>query len=171
VSSPLPAAIAQLSPWGYLQVQQGLGWQHFRGLFINDFWGNFGWLDALMPSRFFTLILIFSAIGGIGLLIQLFLQPSRRGVLLLLLAIVVVQVISLFVADYLINYVFHSAVSLQGRYFFPILAPLLLLLLSGWDHLFRERPIGLRLGVALLAGAQLIGLATMLARYYGIHIG
>jgi 4-amino-4-deoxy-L-arabinose transferase-like glycosyltransferase len=171
VLTQVPTVVAGLSPWGYVQIQQGLGWQHFRTLLVTDFWGDFGWLDAPMPGRFFSLILAVVAIGGIGLLIQLFLQPSRRPVLLFLLIIVITQTLFLFVADYIINYVLHSSITLQGRYFFPVLAPLLLLLLSGWDHLFRERPIGLRLIVLLLAGLQLVGLTTMLARYYGVRIG
>lgn len=157
----------------YLRHEWHLPLEYFRWLFIKTVWGNFGWLEVPMPDRTFTAITVICAIGIVGIIVQLALQPRRRPILLLLLAIIAAQVAFLFlVVDYYEGYA-HSGVNfgLQGRYFFPVLAPALFLLLSGWDHLFRERPIALRLAPFVMVGVQLVGLATMLARYYDIVIG
>ena len=165
------ALFASLSPWEYLKGQTGQGGVHLYFLFIQAFWGFFGWLDAVMPERYYTFVMTFCVISGIGLVIQLVLQPAQRRILLLLIGIIIAQVILLFGADYYLSFVAGTPLGLQGRYFFPILAPLLLLLFSGWDHLFRGRRIGLQIAVVLMFGAQLAGLATMFARYYGVRFG
>lgn len=166
-------AVPQYSLLSYLKYEQGRGWEYFRVLLVNTFWGEFGWLDTPMPDRAFTLIILFYAICGVGLLIQLVLQPRRRRILLLLMGLIVAQMIFLFlVVDYYQSFARTGGeFGLQGRYFFPVLAPLLLLLLSGWDHLWREHPLALRLAPVAMLALNLVGLATLLARYYGVTIG
>jgi predicted membrane protein DUF2142 len=157
----------------YLRHERHLPLEYFQWLFIKTVWGNFGWLEVPMPNRTFTAITVICAIGIVGMIVQLALQPRRRPILLILLAVIAAQVAFLFlVVDYYESYA-HSGVNfgLQGRYFFPVLAPALFLLLSGWDHLFRERPIALRLAPFVMVGIQLVGVATILARYYDIVIG
>lgn len=167
----LGALSANISPWDYVTHLAADGGVRLYYLFIKAFWGYLGWLDTPMPDRYYTFVFTFFVISSIGLAIQLVLQPSRRGLLLLLFGMIAVQVVSLYGADYYLSYVAGTPLGLQGRYFFPILAPFLLLLLSGWDHLFRGRRIGLRIAVVLMFGAQLAGLVTMFARYYGVRIG
>lgn len=171
---PLSASsLAAITLWRYLHIEWGRGRSYFRALLIRDFWGNFGWLDAPMPDRVFTPIIVVYLIGGVGVLTQLVLQPKRRGALLLLLGFVAAQALFLFIgADYYLGYV-HTGkeLGLQGRYFFPIIAPLFFLILSGWDHLCQENSLVLRFAPLGMAVVQLIGLSTLLMRYYGVAIG
>ncbi len=167
-----PSAFSPSVLLSYLQHQQAGGLPYFQSLFINSFWGNFGWLDAPLPDRTFMFITIFSVVGVIGLLIQLALQPARRrGIFLLLVFLLAHAAFIFFVVDYSSFASSGSGFGLQGRYFFPILAPLLFFLLSGWDHLCRSHPLALRLAPAAMLTLNLIGLATLLARYYGVMIG
>ncbi len=168
---PFAASTASLS--GYLSHEKGLGWAYFHDLFFRTFWGNFGWLDAPLPDRSYLPIIAFYGLAGAGLLGQLFRQPARRPMLLLALGIVAAQTIFLFIGvDWYEGFVVRGkGLGLQGRYFFPILAPLLFLLLSGWDHLWGSRPAGLRIALAGMLALHLIALATMLTRYYGVVVG
>jgi hypothetical protein len=172
LASP-PLASAQYSVFDYLDLERHRGGAYFFWLFIKSFWGNFGWLDAPMPDRAFALIAAFCFIGLIGLALQIALQANRRSMLLLLSGVVLIQALFLFLGvDYYYGFArTGDAVGLQGRYFFPILVPLLLLLLSGWEHLFRDHPIALRLAPPFMIGLQLVALGTMLSRYYGVVIG
>lgn len=172
-SLPAASPVATISLWRYLQIEQHRGWPYFDAVLINGFWGNFGWLDAPLPDRAFIPIIIVYVVGGIGVLVQFALQPGRRGIIMLMLAFILAQVLFLFIGvDYFHGY-FHtgSEFGLQGRYFFPVIAPFLLLLLSGWDHLCAEHPIALRLAPVGMAALQGIALATVLLRYYGVVIG
>lgn len=164
---------AHTSLLDYLQHEKGLPWEHFRALFFGSFWGNFGWLDAPLPDHVLTPIVVAYVIGGVGVLAQIALQPKRRGMLLLLVGMIVAQAVFLFIGvDWYQSFRNSGAeFGLQGRYFFAVLAPLLLLLLSGWEHLAGERGIILRLAPFCMAVLQLIALATILSRYYGVEIG
>jgi hypothetical protein len=173
VPAPSPMIAATLSLWRYLQLEKARGWPRFFVLLIRDFWGNFGWLDAQLPARVYTPIVAVYVIGGIGLLVQLALQSKRRRVLLLLMGLLAAQAVFLFIGvEYYQGYVQTGRpVGLQGRYLFPILSPLLFLLLSGWDHLCGEDSLALRLAPVGMACLQAIGLAAILMRYYGVAIG
>jgi len=172
-SLPAAPSFAAISLWQYLQIERHRGWPYFDAVLIKSFWGNFGWLDAPLPERAFIPIIIVYIVGGIGLLVQLALQPGRRGIIALMLVFILGQALFLFIGvDYFHGY-FHtgSEFGLQGRYFFPVIAPFLFLLLSGWDHLCVEHPIALRLAPVGMAVLQGIALATVLLRYYGVAIG
>lgn len=169
-----PPAMAHLdfSFLSYLQHEHHQGWPYFHWLLIKSVWGYFGWLEVPMPNALYTLITLFCLLGLAGLIIQIILQPTRRPLLLLISAMVALQVIFLFfVVDYYEGFARSGQTILQGRYFFPVLAPFLLLVLSGWDCLFREHPIALRLAPLCMVGVQCVAIATMLARYYGVVIG
>ncbi|MGI8857782.1 MAG: DUF2142 domain-containing protein [Thermomicrobiales bacterium] len=166
-------ASTQYSLFDYFSLERQRGGSYFYWLLIKSFWGNFGWLDAPMPDRAFALIAAFCFIGLIGLALQIVLQANRRAVLLLLSGVVLIQATFLFVG---VDYYYGvartgEATGLQGRYFFPILAPLLLLLLSGWECLFRDHPFVLRAAPLGMIGLQLIAIATLMSRYYGVEIG
>ncbi|MDQ6831815.1 MAG: DUF2142 domain-containing protein, partial [Chloroflexota bacterium] len=166
-------SVAAISLWQFLHLAKDRGWAHYQSLLITGFWGNFGWLDAPLPERVFVPIVVVYIIGGIGMAMQLVLQPKRRGALVLLLGYLLAQSLFLFIGvDYYEGYVRTGAeVGPQGRYFFPILAPLLFLLLSGWDHLCQENSLVLRLAPLGMAWLQVIALATLLLRYYGVALG
>jgi len=166
-------AVRSFSLWDYLIHEKARGGSYFYDLFFRIFWGNFGWLDAPLADRFYGPIVAFYALAGVGLISQIFQQSARRSTLLLPLGIVAAQAIFLFIGvDWYEGFVVRGeGFGLQGRYFFPILAPLLFLLLSGWDHLWGGRPVGLRIALTGMLALQLIALATMLTRYYGVVVG
>jgi len=157
----------------YLLAQRARGEEHFYWLLVRSFWGVFGWLDSSMPDQAYIAITVFIVIGLIGLGIQLVLQPKWRSALLLCIGLVATQVFFLFiVVDYFWSFRRNGGeYGLQGRYFFPILAPFLFILLSGWDHLLQERPIALRLAPFCMLAVQLVALATIIGTYYGVEIG
>jgi 4-amino-4-deoxy-L-arabinose transferase-like glycosyltransferase len=171
---PSPTLAAAYSPWTYARYEADKGPAYFYWLLIKTFWGYFGWLSLPLAAWVYVPIVIFYLIGLIGLGIQLIQQPQRRRALWLLCGFVLAHLFFLF---QVVNYNVYratgsdAAFGLQGRYFFPILAPLLLLLISGWDHLCRGRTVALRLAPVAMLGLYLIGLATLLSVYYGVAIG
>jgi hypothetical protein len=172
-AAPSPVVLGY-NLWTYFLYEAHKGPEYFHWLLIETFWGYFGWLRVPLAAWVYIPIGVFYLIGFIGLGIQLALQPARRPVLWLLCGFVFAHFFFLFeVVNYNIYRATGSDASfgLQGRYFFPILAPFLLLLLSGWDHLCRERSLALRLAPAAMLGLQLIALATLLSYYYGVAIG
>lgn len=157
----------------YLLHEKNLGWSHFQTLFFTNFWGNFGWLDVPLAARVFIPIMVVYIIGGVGIILQCTLQRERRGMLLLLIGMVVAQIAFLFIGvDWFTTFrQTGMEFGLQGRYLFPVLAPLLFLLLSGWDHLCAEHPVALRVAPIAMGALQLIALATIFFHYYGVEIG
>ena len=172
-AAPHLFAVSRFSLWSYLIYEKNRGPAYFGWLLVRSFWGDFGWLDAPLPVRVFALIVAFCAIAGTGLIVQFVNQPAQRRGLLLLMALLVVQTVFLFIGvDYFQGFIkTGSDFGLQGRYFFPILAPLLLVLLSGWDYLWRGNPLGLRIAMVGMAALQVVGFATIITRYYGVVIG
>lgn len=169
------AALAQIkfSLWQYLQYEQGRGWPYFSNVFIRSFWGIFGWLDVPLAPGVYTAITIVVLIGIAGALLQLALQHQWRRSIRLLIGIILTQVVFLFVViDWYASYANSGQeFGLQGRYFFPALAPALYLLLSGWEYLCGENGVALRLAPLAMALLQVIAVGTMIARYYGVVFG
>lgn len=157
----------------YLRSQQERGWLYFDNLFIKDVWGMFGWLDVPLAEPVYTAIRVFVAIGGIGVALQCARQARWRRFSLLLAGIVLVQVFFLFVViDWYGAYANSGQeFGLQGRYFFPVLAPALYLLLSGWEYLAGENGIALRLVPLAMALLLVVAVGTVIARYYGVVFG
>jgi uncharacterized membrane protein len=160
------------SLWSYLHTEQRLGLGYFLGLFIKSTWGVFGWLEIFLPTIVYIAILLFCLIGLVAFGVQMIWRPrdQARPVLLGLLA---AQVAFVFlVVDYLLSFAqIGHGLGLQGRYFYPVLAPVLFVLLSGWSHLFHEHPLFLRLAPLGMLALQLFSLATIIARYYGVVFG
>ncbi len=163
----------RFSLWDYLRFEQGRGGTYFDNLFIKDMWGVFGWLDVTLADPFYTAIAIFVIIGLIGSGAQIVGQARRRHSSLLLAGIVLAHVAFLFVViDWFISYANSGhEFGLQGRYFFPVLAPALYLLLSGWEYLCGENGIALRLAPFAMALLQVVAVGTIIARYYGVVFG
>lgn len=172
-TAPVAAIAPVYSLQLYLHYEQKQGWDYFQWLFVKSFWGFFGWLDTPLADPVYRVITIVCLIGAIGFTIQCMLQPKRRLILVLLLSMVVGHSLFLFlIPDYYVSFRTSGVtLGLQGRYFFPIIAPFLLILLSGWDHLFREHPIAIRGVPFVMVGLQVIALATVVAVYLGVIIG
>lgn len=179
VTPPL-ATVGTLSPVHFsftapYSLGSYLRYLHTEGVgpkVFNEFWARFGWGGAFLPDWAMIVVTLCCAVGAIGVILQLVFLPAHRGMLLLLLSFLLLQTLFLFFgADYYQNYA-QTGVSLglQGRYFFPILLPLLFLILSGWQYLFRMNPQVLRFAPLVMLALQIVGLAAVLARYYGVAI-
>jgi hypothetical protein len=125
------------------------------------FWGNYGWLQAPLPTALYGLLALVTAAAGVGLLARWRQDVTLRPILaawLLACALVAVQTfLPMIGRDW----------QPQGRYLFPALLPVLGLLLMGLDHWLqfdaqRRRQAGL---VLVLLGFNLVGLA-MAARLF-----
>lgn len=109
----------------------------FRTLF-NSFWGQFGWMGVPMPRRVYQIILVFlivAIVGGIILIARrsLSIDGKQRRMLFVLLAVLLATFAGLFIY----NLTFAQA---QGRYLYPALIPLALMVvlgLYGWSVLIR----------------------------------
>jgi len=172
-SASPPVAVLTHSFGEYLRFRFSQSGEHNEWLFIRTFWGYFGWLDVPMSDATYALIHVVLVIGLVGLALMLTMRREGRGVTVLLIALVLTQAVFLFAgADYLLVYrATGSELGVQGRYFFPVLAPFLLLCLMGWDWLCRERPIALRLAPLFMLTVQLMGLAAVITSYYGVKFG
>jgi len=147
-----------------------LGWALPRILFAS-FWGQFGWMSLPLVGgtpweSALTLICLGGLLGTIGWLASARgVVWQRRSVVLLLL---LVAVETLFPLLYAYTQPRSQAIQ-QGRYCFPALAPIMLLLALGWRTLL---PARWRTGALLLAGAfsALFALAALrlIAGFYRI---
>ncbi len=132
---------------------------------FQSFWGQFGWMAAPLPPRFYLALALFTLLTGVGWLLAVWRRPvdwrlePQRSLVLLFGALVLLN-ITLFLG-YNITYVQH-----QGRYFFPSLIPISLAVAVSWATLLRPlgrvRPAllyGLPLGLSLgLSGLALLAL-------------
>jgi hypothetical protein len=120
----------------------GLLWRLVRTTF-HSFWGQFGWMGVVLPSRIYQLLALFSGGLAVGFFWWL-VDPHRRKLsrdqkvcLLLLLVSAILTVIAF--AWYNLSFVQH-----QGRYLFPALIPIGLAVALGIDRWERLLPHVLR---------------------------
>lgn len=171
--SPPALALFQHSFGSYLQyLRSGAGGFYARFLF-REFWGRLGWGGAYLPGPVLGVIAVGCAIGAAGLVIQLVRRRAGRSLLLLLIGLILLHILFIFIGvDYLQSYArTGTTLGLQGRYFFPILVPVLFLLLSGWESLLRDRALALRIAPVLMLALQLLGLGAVVTRYFGVRFG
>ena len=127
----------------------------FPVVMFESFWGRFGWMSLRLPGALYLVFLLPVAAGGAGLILGAR-RTTRRH--LLLAAIVVLQGAQVV----LYNVTFTQA---QGRFLFPALGPIVVLLCTGWGTLFR------RLGApapgegAALIAAVLMALANLVVLF------
>lgn len=109
--------IAELGLGGYVS--------EFLQTTFNSFWGQFGWMAVPMPNWIYIGILGLLIIALIGLFIQKG-ETSQRSVWLMLIVTLVLSVIA---------YLYYNSefVQYQGRYMFPMLIPLGIILVLGID--------------------------------------
>jgi 4-amino-4-deoxy-L-arabinose transferase-like glycosyltransferase len=126
-------------------------WERAWDFTFKSFWGVFGWLGVFMDGRVYTLLLIFSGVVALGLvagLLRLIRSRTGRGreqfwglfVALLLLAGVAASYVW-----YNLGFVQH-----QGRYLFPALFSIGLLIALGWREALRPRVSFVAAGLLLL---------------------
>ena len=94
----------------------------FPVVLFESFWGRFGWMSLRLPDAIYLALVLPAAAAVIGLLLAAR-QMSRRH--LLLAAIVALQ-LGQIVA---FNLTFTQA---QGRFLFPALGPIVVLMCAGW---------------------------------------
>jgi len=145
------------------------GWLLGR-IFFASFWGQFGWMSLPLVGgspweRALWLICGGGLIGTIAWLLGPRHERWRRRAVVFLLLMIVVGVLMPLLNAYTAP---RNQVTQQGRYLFPALAPIALLLALGWRALIppRLRAAGLALGLLFalgFAGAAL----SMIAGFYG----
>ena len=104
--------------------------QQFATISFHSFWAQFGWMAIVAPDRLYLLWGILTLLGVVGVVrsYRLFGEP----VYLLLLATLVAAIVA-YVAYNL------SFQQFQGRYVFTALAPIAILLVTGWAGLLPKR--------------------------------
>ena len=138
--------------------------QRFAVITFRSFWAQFGWMGILVDERIYVLLGVLCGVAALGLVLYVGRVVASPGVLsahqrraLALLALNAALVGAGVVAY---NVTFLQA---QGRYFFPALPSLALLLVLGLHELLAEEHAGLLLG---LLSAALFGLTLLsLFRY------
>ena len=147
-----------------------LGWELPRIFFVS-FWGQFGWMSLPLVGGTpwegaLALICLGGLLGTIGWLASARGVAWQRRAIVLLLLIVVAE--TLFPLLYAYTQPRSQAIQ-QGRYCFPALAPIALLLALGWRTLLpaRWRTGALILGVAFGALFALAAL-RLIAGFYRI---
>lgn len=97
-------------------------------------WGNFGWLDTPLSATVFDLIRFGCGVAAIGLVFYLLYTVARRQPDWKALCYVALSVtyVSIYVVLNYIRVTGGEPWLLQGRYFFPIIVPLVALLMRGF---------------------------------------
>ncbi len=143
----------------------------FRQMWIETFYGDFGWLDTRLPERAYTLLRLASVAGIVALVVALVVRRrelrARWPALVALLGIGGSLVALLHLVSYL-SLLGSSDPLIVGRYALPIVA------LFGLAIAFVATSLPRRLGPALAAvvlggGAvlQLASLGLTVGRFYG----
>jgi len=107
----------------------------FGGFTWASFWGFFGWLSRPLPWWIYLLLAAANALAGWGLLhglpaaVRRRRSPSSGDRLLLLAALALLLILAQVWAPML-----GQAWQPQGRYLFPALLPIALLLAAGWEQ-------------------------------------
>jgi 4-amino-4-deoxy-L-arabinose transferase-like glycosyltransferase len=141
-------------------------------LLFTTFWGNFGWATVQLDAAWYGLLLIATAISGVGWVKLVWnwrrclpaLAPWQRW------AGVICALAVLSVSAQTVALILMESIHQQARYLFPAIAPIALILVLGWGTWVPSRWRGRALGIgaALLVGFDLATLAVyQLPFYYG----
>lgn len=107
-------------------------WPFFRWTF-DTFWGMYGWIDTPLTTDLYEVIRIGTAVAAVGLVALLLTSVYRRALdarVLFYLALSVIFVAAFIVINYL-RITSGEVWLLQGRYFFPVIVPIIALLMHG----------------------------------------
>jgi len=157
----------------YLRFLNGPLGRPYAWLNYSQFWGWFGWGYAVLPPAAVVATVPVCLVGFVGAVIRAAHLPQERGVWFLCLAFVLAQtVFLLYGVEYRLSFaIFGKAIGLEGRYLFPVLLPLLLAIIAGWAHFFRDSTYALRGAMLAMFALQLVGLSAVLTRYYDVVVG
>jgi len=146
-------------------------WPRYRWTF-DTFWGNFGWLDTPLSQRSYDFLRWGSAVAAAGLVLYFITSTIRRKLDVLPLFYLALSVT--FIASFtLVNYINITNGGdwlLQGRYFFPIIVPIIALQMRGLTWFVQVRPLREAVLIALVVGIVLFHVDVLfryvLPRYY-----
>lgn len=128
--------LLQFGFWGNL----GNYWQENKLTFTDNlfpwFWGVFGWLEKTMPLSVYRILKIICLFSGIGLIFWFIKNgPSNRKkdkkIILFLLLLIIIYVLGIIFFDFKVFSTTGNLFGLQGRYFLPLILPLMILILQG----------------------------------------
>jgi hypothetical protein len=156
----------------YLIHQFGRGWPYLRKVFIELGWGHFGWVELPLPPLVCDVITGLYAASALGLTLMVH-RGIHRELLLRMAIFCGAQVIFVFAfADYLISFAkFGEPLFVQGRYFYPAIAPFFLMFFLGLHELFgRKRWLILAMPIGMLT-LQVFSLCLAIERWYGVGMG
>lgn len=100
------------------------------------FWGVFRWLSLVLPRPINQILMRLTLIGFVGVfikLIQTFFKKLNRQTLIFYFLIysVLVYFLSLFFWDWNFIRTHNFSFGIQGRYYFPVIVPIIILLIYG----------------------------------------
>lgn len=151
--------IGQLRTADYLSQ---VGWlsylRHFFTTTFQSFWGQFGWMTVPMDARTYLLLGILSALAALGGVLALRNRECRQR------ESSTMALLTAWLALTVVGYVYYNVtfVQFQGRYLFPGLIPLGLLIVTGWRTILSRRWISWGAGVC--AAATIGGAVSSIAR-------
>jgi len=137
------------------------------------FWGWFGWGFAALPFGVLYATVPICLVGFAGATLRAIRRPAERRVWWLFLVLIVGQIVFLLIGvEYRLAFsATGSYFGLTGRYLYPVLVPIVIAIIAGWAHLFRDTPRIWRGAVIVTFALQLIGWSAVLTRYYDVMIG
>lgn len=144
---------------------------YFWWLF-KSFWGLFGWQEIALRESAYVAVLIVCLVAMTGFIVG---AARRRlaGIEFWILLAVVGHACLIFVsADYLLSFAATGqSFGMKGRYFLPLLAPLMFVLARGVEVLAGRRRYLVHLLPAAMFTLQVTALITVADAYYGIDAG
>ncbi len=116
--------------------QTPLRWWDIRQLFsvqFRSFWAMFGWMNVPGPDWYFAGIRVVLVLAGLGWIVGVvkrpFTSPQRKTIIWLILALLLQEAVILYIITRC------NASCYQGRYLFPAIGPIMLLVSVGLMNL------------------------------------
>jgi 4-amino-4-deoxy-L-arabinose transferase-like glycosyltransferase len=144
-----------------------LTWTDIREFFriqYRSFWGLFGWMTVSAPRWFYIFTILLTLAGMAGLALSFIsgkwrkLGSRQHRAFILLVSLVFVQELFIFWSINKFNETWY-----QGRYLFPAIAAIAILLAYGLETLVSELSHGKQVGARALLFASMMGLAIYMA--------
>ena len=166
------------SPLANLTYLEHLNWtaRHSIAEVWPWFWGVYKWLSLTLPPIVYQIINRLVPIAIFGLVIKIFLVIKKRdwqnnAWLFFLIFVVMIYFLALTTFDFLHRRNNGFSFGIQGRYFFPVIIPILVLILAGVSKLFETMSQNLaKIGIFVLTALFFIfndfSLAYVSSSYY-----